>query len=147
MLAVDHKVIGFLVPRDRRIVAVNANLDVADIPLGSLVLCGIGGLLLQLRVVFPASPAGAHRVIAGVVRLHPRPVLPCHIGLRRLHLHLGDALLNTLLPALLASAAGVIVAITNITDTTLADHFHSLVNMISPRLRLYWMGPADFNSS
>src|ERR1017187_9366223 len=41
------------------------------------------------------------------------------------------------LPALLASAAGVIVAITNITDTTLADHFHSLVNMISPRLRLY----------
>src|ERR1035441_9002098 len=57
MLAVDHKVIGFLVPRDRRIVAVNANLDVANIPLGSLVLCGIGGLLLQLRVVFPSFPS------------------------------------------------------------------------------------------
>ena len=80
MLALDHQVVGFLVPRYRRIVAIDAYLDITDIPLGSLVVYRIGGILLQLGVVLPCSPTSAHRVIVGVVRLHPRPVLPGHVG-------------------------------------------------------------------
>ncbi len=53
MLPFDHQVVGFLASRDGRIIAIDAHLDIADIPLGRLVLCSIGGILTATRCCPP----------------------------------------------------------------------------------------------
>src|ERR1022692_2275002 len=63
MFTFDHNVVRILVPRNRRMIAVHAHLDVGNIPLARLVFCGVAGLLLQLRVALPGSPTGAHCVV------------------------------------------------------------------------------------